>query len=394
MLELMGAAIRKERVDTLADREIHWEQLIQESKAQAVSLLLFDGISHLQGEIPEPVYQSCFALARRMTARNLRTEHIQSTLVSMLDRDGHPYVILKGEAAAAYYPVPEYRQLGDVDFLTYEENAPAIIEKLKQQGYTHSCEEDDYHQILIQGKDRMELHFEVAGIPEGKAGEEVRSYLADVIPQGKSIDRGAGAYRVPCDAHHGLIILLHMQHHMVSLGLGLRHIMDWACFVQRTWEQPFWQGQLLPLLERIGLLYYGAVLTKMCSLFLGTVCPQWAAYAEENLCRELMEDLLAGGNFGRKDKDRARSTVMLPENTGDQKKSKTALLYKTLHNAVLKQNPGLAQRPVARTAAMTWKACRYLVLYARGKRPNLVKAAACADVRRSVYDRLKMYETD
>ena len=391
LLALIKSAICGGEVPAVPE-DTDWKALFQEAYTQAVPMLFFDIAS---GQMPEQVYQKSFQLTRQCTAHNLRTEHTQAMLVSVLDEGAHPYVIIKGEASAAYYPKPELRLLGDVDFLLQDGHAPAVIEKMKQLGFTHSCKETPYHQILHRGREQIELHFEVAGIPQGKAGAAAREYLATVFDQRQTAAGSGGAYCVPCGAHHGLILMLHMQHHLQSHGMGLRHIMDWACFVQRTAGEPFWQEHLLPILHRIGLYRYCAVMTKLCALYLGTVCPAWAAEAPEELCRDLMEDLMAGGNFGCKDKERARSTNMLPDWTEeDIPVSKLSLLLRTLRQSVLNTCPELAEKPVRLGLFMVLKVLRYCALYCVGRRPNIWKAAAKADQRRSVYDRLEMFVTE
>lgn len=391
LLALMSAAIRKEKGKP---ENTDWLALAREAYAQSVLILFFETVSDYE-RMPEPIYQKLFQLARQCTAHNLQTEHTQAALVNTLESGAHPYVILKGEAAAAYYPRPELRLLGDVDFLLQEDHIQAVTEKLKQQGYELTQTDQQYHQSFLRGKEQMELHYEISGIPVGKAGTAVREYLASVFEERKLTQREGRAYYTPCPAHHGLILLLHMQHHMQSHGMGLRHIMDWACFVARTAGDAFWQERLLPLLRGIGLLRYCQVMTKMCSMYLQTACPAWAECAEEDLCRELMEDLMAGGNFGCKDHERARSTNMLPDWTqGAPQKGKLPLLWQTLREAVIKDRPELKSKPVSRLLCMAWKVLRYCALFCVGKRPNIWKAAVHADARRSVYDRLKMFEPE
>lgn len=393
LLKYMAAAIRGEKPEE-APETTDWRTLLAEAYEQGVPLLLFDVLSQLR-QIPEPVFSKSFALARRCTAHNLRAESTQDLLVSTLHAEDHPYVILKGEAAAAYYPKPELRLLGDVDFLLQDGHADAVIEAMVRQGFSLNTQIQSYHQALTRGSEQMELHFEVAGIPQGPAGDVVRAYLQSVFTERKLCRQGDRGCYVPCHAHHGMILLLHMQHHMQSRGMGLRHLMDWACFVQRTAEEPFWQERLLPVLKRIGLRHYCAVMTKLCALFFEIPCPEWACDAPDALCRALMEDLLAGGNFGRKDEVRARSTNMLPDwAEGNVPKSRLVLLWRTLRQAVLRQHPACEKRPVLRLLFMAGKALRYCVLFCAGKRPGIFKAAAYAGTRRRIYDELKMFEAE
>lgn len=392
---LGGSLCQQPPAEPAKTREFHWDRAVEESHAQAVAAIFLNGIAGFSEQLPEQEYQKLFKFARRYTAHNMRTEYLQQTLVKLLEQEQCPYVIIKGESAAAYYPVPEHRLLGDVDFMVPEDRAEQIIERLKQQGYEHSCKEDEYHQILKKGTERMELHFEVAGIPQGNAGAAVRAYLADVFEQRRLVQGSAGDFYAPSHAHHGLIILLHMQHHMTSTGVGLRQLMDWACFVERTRQEPFWETQLLPLLKQIGLLYYSAVVAKMCSLYFDMECPQWAGCADEGLCAELMEDVLAGGNFGRKDKARARSGSVLPDWIGyEEKKSNVVLLYNTLRQSILAHRPELEQKPIRLFGTMLGKTVQYFWLQCAGKKPAFRKVVGHLNERKSVYERLKMYEPE
>ncbi len=396
LLFLMKQAVCGKRLHTLPDGAApDWAALIREANEQTVMLPLFDVISQLREQLPEDIYQKCFKLARQFTACNMRTEFAQAELVGELEKIGCPYVILKGETAATYYPAPELRQLGDVDFLVPVEYTETVKAHMVPLGYRHSWEPGDYHQVLEKPGACLEMHMEVAGMPEGKTRGTVQAYFSSLYENSRLLDRGFGPFRAPSQAHHGLVLILHMQHHIVSLGMGLRHIMDWACFVDRTGEEPFWQAELLPLLKQVGLLRFAAAMTKMAALYLGSRCPEWAETVEDGLCRDLMEDILSGGNFGRKDSDRARSIDMLPDyEKTEEKTGKLKLLYRTLRESVLHQHPELQTKPISVFAHMVGKTGRYIVLYCQGKRPNLLKAASHADRRRLLYEQLKMFETE
>lgn len=395
LLLLMADSLRQQPTDGAALKDVNWKAVAREAYAQAVPLLFFNGITHLQEQIPEEIWNRSFTLARRGTARNIRTAFTQQDLAEIMEKGGFPYVILKGEAAAEYYPVPELRQLGDVDFIT----PPAYMEKtaalLQERGFVYSENISEHHHCLFRNKERLEMHVEIAGMPKGEQAGLIQSFLETLYTDRRYIAREGNGFYAPSHAHHGLILLLHMQHHMVDGGLGLRHLMDWACFVQKTADEDFWQTQLLPLLEKIGLKYYAAVVTKMCAIYLQTACPVWADDGEEELCRELMEDLFAAGNFGRKDQERMRAGNMLPEyGQADSQKGKLAKLTDTLRQSSVRIKPELKNKPVRLFFYMVYRVFRYVALFCSGKRANLLKAASYADERRSVYEKLRMFETE
>ncbi len=392
LLELVGCAVHEKQPPILPEL-INWQLLAQESGSQGVFLPVFHILSRDPSQLPEDIYQEFFQRARRATARNMQVEFAQTELVSALEQGGYPYVILKGEASASYYPMPELRQLGDVDFLVPEDCTDRVIREMEILGY--SSQWHDHHWLIQKERNRLEMHIEASGIPKEKGRREITEFLNSIYEECRIAHGSSGDFRVSGDAHHGLILILHMQHHAVCEGIGLRHIMDWACYVNATAGKPFWQERLLPILQQAGLLRFAAVMTKMSGLYFGSYCPDWAANAEEGLCRELMEDILSGGNFGRKNAERSRAGNMLPDWEKNEKEAgKLRLLYRTLRKAVLRKHPGWGRKPVRLFLAMTGKAIRYAALFALGKRPNLLKAAAYADTRRSVYEKLRLFETE
>ena len=223
LLHIMGCAVQEQPLKALPD--ISLPALFREATAQTVFPIFFDVLSGIQDQIPEDFYQKCFDYTRRCVVGNMRIEHAQSQLVSVLEQGQHPYVILKGETAAAYYPKPELRQLGDVDFLIIPEQADAITAKMQALGYQHSWEPGDYHQVLQKPGAYLEMHLDVAGMPEGNTRETVSRYLATIFEESRPMQREFGSFQAPCEAHQGLILLLHMQHHVLAQGMGLLFIL-------------------------------------------------------------------------------------------------------------------------------------------------------------------------
>ncbi len=392
LLDTAACAVQGKQLN-IQPESICWTDFLREAQSQGVFLPVFHILSQVPGLLPEEIGSEFSRCARRATARNMQAEFSQTELVSALEKAACPYVILKGEASAGYHPVPELRQLGDVDFLVPENRIDSVIAEMKQLGY--EAQWNDHHWLLQKGRSRLEMHLEPTGIPEAKHRGEITEFFRTIYENSLEISGAGGKFRTAGEAHHGLILLLHMQHHAVSEGMGLRHLMDWACYVNATAEKVFWQQSLLPLLRQIGLFRFCAVMTKITAMYLGTCCPDWAEAANPELCRELMEDILAGGNFGQKNKERARAGNMLPQwDKNEQKAGRVRLLYRTLRKAVLRQHPQWEKKPVVLFFAMTGKAVRYTALYFLGKRPNLLKAASYANSRRTVYEQLHLFDTE
>lgn len=373
---------------------VDWQAVMQESAHQAVLVSAFDTAARYKAFIPGEIYKAWFQQVSRVLRSNLKVENAQREMVRLLEERGYQYVVLKGESAAAYYPKTELRHLGDVDFLIESSQKDEIEKVFIEAGYTSELHEHICHIVLKKPGSHLEMHFEIAGIPYGQPGELVREYMQDVLNCKKQIKTTSTAFYSPGEAHHGLILLLHMQHHMVSEGLGLRHLCDWAAFVDQTWQMPFWDMQLLPLLKKIGLYKYAAVITKVCADAFGTSCPVWA-YAEQELCAAVLKDILTGGNFGRKDQERRRAGMMISEH-GKNGISHGNIynLWKSLHQSTPGQYPIVQRVKILHPVLDVYRVGVYLCRRVVGKRPSLIKMGLFAQERRSIYEQLHIFEVE
>ena len=393
LLELMKKAIKGQHLQALPQQPVDWLRLWQEACDQTVPILAYEVLSPVQ----EQLFQQAPALAEAMLCaltelgHNAQVEQSQAELVKALEKLLCPYVILKGNASARYYPDPALRTLGDVDVLIPWGQVSQVAREMSRYGYVLLDKYAPHHKTLRKGALVIELHRELGGIPGGTDREAVERYLEDIYTQAKPLQTQSGTCMVAAEKHHALNLVLHMLYHVEEYGFGLRHLMDWACFVDRTADKPFWDG-LLVLLRQIGLLRFTAVMTKMSAVYFDSFCPAWAEAVEEDLCRDMMQDILSGGNFGRKDQDRARSATMLPDWSSGSREGKIKRMYKDLRKYILLEKPELEHRPVILAVHMLYRTVRFAVLYVQGKRPNLVRAAAIAEQRKSVYERLCLHQ--
>lgn len=388
LLELLRGSLWGTEL-SVPSEEIDWELLIKNAKVQAVFLQAFDGAAAVKEQIPKELYENWQKESFRRLRANMLVGVAQAELVEVLQAKGHPYVILKGAAAAAYYPNPHLRMLGDVDFLIDPKQKEEIAAELMEKGFARSHEEHTCHQVFKKPGSHLEMHHEPAGIPHGAAGEILRETLAEAWNRGKERE----GFCAPAPVDHGLILLLHMQHHMVGEGLGLRHLCDWGCFVHATRQEPFWQEQLLPLLRKVGLLRYMYVMTAVCVRAFEIARPSWLEEVEEDLIEAVLEDVLLGGNFGRKDPKRAASGLMISNHGKDGVgRSKVYYLYDTLHRSTLEQHPAARKNKVLALVLDCGRAMRYLGRVLTGKRYSLLSMNKDADCRAEVYSRLGLFE--
>ncbi len=368
-----------------------WKRLIVESFCQAVGYLTFSLCEPFKDRVPANLYSHWNREIIQTLGRNRNVATAQNELIALLgDR---PYLILKGFASAAYYPDPALRDAGDVDFLVDPETETEIAQILAAQGYAREGEGNNHHVVFKKPFCHLELHRAPPGIPSGAAGEKICAFLDTLLQTGRvqtlNSDYLHVTFRAPAPMLHGLILLLHMQHHMQEEGLGLRHLLDWGFFVAKTKDEPFWQEKLLPLLDQIGLLTFAAAMTRTCAIYLGAPEPAFCRNVPADLCAGVMEDIFALGNFGMKDRGRSHGAALTGGETPARKKS----AFGIFHGMVMGKHPVLRRAPILYPLFAVGEFFGYCFGALCGKRTRPSKLLRSARERKTLYDRLAIFQT-
>ncbi len=203
-----------------------------------------------------------------------------------------PYVILKGTAAAKYYPNPALRGMGDIDIMPGREDHQAACDMLLQNGFRETFDEVQEVRGRHRSFSKDSFLVEVHGFYAHKNDPEKAKYVDDLI-----IGHINASHELP-DPVNGIVLLEHINHHM-EYGLGLRQIIDWMMYVNACLPDEKWPA-FQQLAQRAGLEKLAEVSARMCEIYLGLPQRKWCSGAAPELCGRLMEHILANGNFGRK----------------------------------------------------------------------------------------------
>lgn len=275
-----------------------WAALLREAGAHTVIPLVYDS---LRSEERDHIPADLLPLWQRSVMTTLwQNEQLAAEQRRLLTLLPFPCVILKGSSSAMNYPKPELRCSGDMDLLLSPGDIEAAQRILCAQGYTPSEGEpgSDSHRVMCRGSFVAELHHAPSGLPNTPVGDALRDYFRDA-PRNTILHDELPI--LPVD-RRAVLLLTHSLDHVLTSGLGLRHLCDWAVFAARELSPGLWES-LLPTLKQFGLHRFALILARACVEYLGLpphLCP-WCMDAPSAASRALMEDLLRSGNFGRKE---------------------------------------------------------------------------------------------
>lgn len=295
ILELLSTAMLNEHCTWLD--EAQWKEIQPQLQKQAVDILPAEIIQ--QSQISGESKQS-HALSVGKSLQNFY--HLleeQKQLIQKIEEHGHRVAIIKGTAAAYYYPHPEYRRMGDIDYLVEEKDDDEIIHMLLEAGYQVRDKGyvKKYDLPLIHNGVILEQHTRPAGVDEDNV--IVRSIIKEGFDHLTHID--IMGYDVPVlpRVQNGLVLLYHIAHHL-PVGIGYRQIFDWMMFAKAEIADDVWETDFQPVLKQVRLEKLAKTVTKMCVMFFGIPDEiTWCMDADTQDCIQLFEYIQSQGNLGK-----------------------------------------------------------------------------------------------
>lgn len=266
-----------------------WDAVLKEAEDQAVLGLVIN-------IAPKDVRDTWKSRAGAVTAKFVRILHYQQQLCELFKANDIPLVILKGTAAAVYYPNPAQRSMGDIDYLVPLEYFDQAKELLVKNGY--AIEDDP------RAPRHMHVHKDGISFEQHRffssEGIDVERFILDGMNHIEMAKIYGTSFPMLPKLANGLVLLGHMVQHL-KFGLGLRQVIDWMMYVHSELTDDFWHQTFEAAAKEAGLDKVAVTATQMCKKYLGLPMEiHWCEDGDEQLCRELMESLLSSGNFDRK----------------------------------------------------------------------------------------------
>lgn len=366
VLKLIRYAFEERELTAEECAEFDWKEVYDELLNHAVAAVPIESAGAI---LDEQFFESWLNVAACILSLNSTICDAETELEKLLEKNDIPMGILKGLAAAKNYPKPLYRSLGDVDFIVNETDFDRTYRLMLDNGYILAYDENntDYHLTFEKNGVMFELHREPAGISKGEYGDIIRDLFRNVCGEAKKCEVEGYTFSLLPRLQNGLVLLLHLVKHLDD-GLGLRQICDWMGFVANELDDDIWKSEFQPVLRKARLENIACITTKMCKKYLGlSEKITWCDSADDKTCDEFMRYVMDNGNFGRKDENNKRSTV-LAGNASSGKGSGFLYFMKKMQSDGKNQWKAAARFPVLKLIAWAYVPTRYLVRIITGKR--------------------------
>ena len=234
-------------------------------------------------------------------------EQFTRRIADLFDANNISYILLKGISLAAFYPVPEYRQLGDVDiYINDKEMFNRANALLLANGYTKDDEISDHHQGYLYKVPQtgrtmiLELHYRIVGLyqyaPVNKIVDDV--FAANTFsPAMQTVnDRN---YPVLPPTEYTFYMIHHMLKHYLYSGFGIRLLCDFTFFLGHNYTAIDF-AKIHTWCKESKILHLYEIILETCRIYLGlpeTIDSK--IHYNKNDCKAFITQLLEDGDVSQ-----------------------------------------------------------------------------------------------
>lgn len=321
-IQLLAAFVQEK--PTPAPENIDWQELRNTAIKQSVGGIMYYMLKNLPDThiVPEDIYQQLSDHFNQTIARAMIRDYEMAAIFDILNDEKIVHVPIKGLVTCRYYPVPELRTMGDVDFVVHQEDQPRVRSVLTVRGYR--CLADQDHCWSYESPDTG-LHIEVNhALLYLNYGQDVREDLPDFWDH-VSPDASA-AYTGRLDkAFQMALHIAHMVRHLAGEGCGIRFAMDTAVLARQDGLD---REEAAKILSSYGLSSFFSFMLDYChTVFETEIVLPGTISTDPLLLDKLNSDFLGNGTFGRETLDTLVRNDLVRRQKAGQKKYRFVLFY-------------------------------------------------------------------
>lgn len=297
-------------------------------------------------------------------------------IYNLLKKNGIKSIIFKGAVCRAMYSNPEYRISSDEDFLVGTENMQRAAEILISDGY--EIIDSKGGEIKLFGRvlnSIIELHSSVVDECISDAYSEIGSMLRRQLESPVMTDIGCGEIATFSRSHGFLSLCMHFYNHFIIGGIGIRPVMDVACFIKK-YEDEIDFDFCFSVLRTVNAEKLIKTLIALCNKVFETDCK----YADnENAVDMLLEDILSAGAYGTAEESRMHSGTVTKSLAHGKNGILSAVFLSdseiiSAHPEFKGNNKEIRKYRIKRVVGFAGRKGKLNVLQSTGKRKKLLKA--------------------
>ena len=299
LIELLKSAISEKQIDFQTYGHFSsekWREVYKLAAKHALSGVTFSAIENLpKGYLADvDLLMDWMWQKDYIVSKNEQYHRDVCDLLSTLRQNGLKPIILKGLDCARRYPIPNRRPSGDLDiFLLHPElSHPEAFNngnsQVQQLGL--SVEPHDYKHVKFTYKNvEVENHMYCTEIRGSKSKKEFEIHLQELLTT--SLDAGNDSYYYPNSQFTALFLIAHSFNHFLDEGLALKHICDWAAFLNKEQDNVDWDD-FYHYTDKVNITRFANTLTSLVVEYFGVELSNSQIHMESQYALRMLDDTL------------------------------------------------------------------------------------------------------
>lgn len=217
-----------------------WCEIYRMASYQGVLALAWDGLKNLP--MDKGVKLNWAINVEKIEKKYRRQKGVLEELAELFSENGMDMMIIKGYGLSLLYPVPEHRPCGDIDFYLYGDYEKG--DKVLEQTHQLTTDINHHHHTVNYYKGVMlENHYDFVNIEAHLSSKIVEERLIESVKRDRgrphTLGNGVDIY-IPCPEFNALFLLKHAASHFAAERIGIRHLVDWALFLNHYGKEVDW----------------------------------------------------------------------------------------------------------------------------------------------------------
>ncbi len=204
-----------------------YKKILWQARKQTVFAIVLDKLGNKPSGIKKTDVQYFINTFMKIRKQYTRQISVLKELATLLNSHDVKYVVVKGLIVGQNYPDPALRHEGDIDFYCEGKDfslAQKVIEKEWDVKYEQNPIEH-HHVEFVYNKVPIEQHHTLIKLYDKRKNQ----YWTDLCRKySVKVDFDGVAVWTLAPTLHVIYIFLHLYHHLLELGVGLRQFCDWA----------------------------------------------------------------------------------------------------------------------------------------------------------------------
>ena len=350
-LELLLIAIGKRKSLSHQLSEQEWVNVYREANRQSLLGVILSGVERVCGtsSVNRPTFlMKWITQVVVLEQRNKFLDDKAIELIKIFADDGYRSCILKGQGVAKLYPDPQRRQCGDID-IWLEGERDEVLAYLKSK-YLIGSPVIHHVDVTIFDNVPIEVHFIPSFAYSPFRYRRLKNFFSKKSSEQFSNYSEEYGFVLPTIEFNAVYFLLHIFHHVLHEGIGLRQLLDYYYILQRLEKKQ--KIEVFTTLRWMGLAKFTAAVMFVEKAFFELEEEYFLCAPNVSLGKVLYKEILLSGNFGQHDER-------------NQKVNRDSNYRAYLHN--IKRNMlFLKFCPSEVLWAPIWKPCHFLWRKAKG----------------------------